>query len=246
MDFETIKETFSNPQLVSDYKQAADTIGLWRSEQALAEEYFLPSDRLLVTGAGAGRVAFGLWDLGFRNIHAIDLSQKMAEAFHEINNTRNTSIQFEVANAVELPFENNTFDGIFMPYNVLMHIPKHSNRMQALHEARRVLNKGKKLIFSTHEDREAPSRFRHFWKDEKKQWENGTYDKRKDEFGDVIVYDRSAFIYMHIPTLEEITGALNETGFHVVKTALREEIARETREVIQFSMECRFWVGEAV
>lgn len=246
MDFEAIKKTFSNRNLIDQYKQAVSAVGLWQSETMLVQQYFMPEFSLLVTGAGAGRVAFGLWNKGFKHIHAVDLCAQMADAFHEINRQRNTAIIYHVANAIELPFEDGLFNGIIMPYNVLMHIPKHINRLRALQEARRVLKKGGTLIFSTHEDRDASPKFQQFWKDEKYQWDNGHHDKRKHEFGDVIVEDKSAFIYLHIPKAPEVKDALEKTGFRLIHTATRAEIAAENEAVTQFSMDCRFWIAEAV
>lgn len=246
MDFESIKNTFSNRNLVEEYKQAATEVGLWQSEAKLVEEYFNSEDKLLIIGAGAGRVAFGLWSNGYKNIHAIDISQEMAEAFHEINRNQHTSINFQVANAIDLPFAEDSFDGIIMPYNVLMHIPKHANRLQALIEARRVLTKGGKLIFSTHDDRDASLKFKEFWKVEKLQWDNGNHDKCKEDFGDVIVFDKTAFIYLHIPKANDVLATLNVAGFYLLKSANRSAIAVENEAVMKFSMECRFWVAAAV
>ena len=49
-------------------------------------------------------------------------------------------------------------------------------------------------------------------------------------------------IFMHLPDQAEIREDLAATGWQVEFTAMRRDIARESRDVRAFSDECRFWV----
>ncbi len=77
VDIEAIREYFSDPRTVDHYVRAVANIGLWKAERAVFEERILRKDRVLDLGCGAGRIAIGLWEMGYRNVAGADLSEEM-------------------------------------------------------------------------------------------------------------------------------------------------------------------------
>ena len=70
----------------------------------------------------------------------------------------------------------------------------------------------------------------------------GQQSKELDDFGDRFQITDDGMYFIHIPTLQEMEAVLNHVGFRIEATVLRSEIATESREVDNFSDECRFWV----
>jgi ubiquinone/menaquinone biosynthesis C-methylase UbiE len=118
----------------------------WRhDENQVVTTYFTkPNAKLLVLGCGAGRTLRPLRDLGFQ-ITAIDISEKMIELARQKFSAYNMKIK--QADARNLPFNNDSFAYAFFPFHGLDSV---ADRYQALNEAKRVLEPGGILIFSSH------------------------------------------------------------------------------------------------
>ncbi len=194
-------------------------------------------------GCGAGRTTFGLFESGFTHITGLDITPKMIEAAKNINQEKKCSIDFILADATNIPFENDTFDYALFSFNGIMEIPQRKERTKAMSEIKRVLKPGGIFIFTTH-DRDMEPYFDEFWIDEKKKWESEKQDMRLFEFGDLITQSRNEIrdIFIHIPDRNEILKYIKETGFKLLEDKYRPEIADESKEVKDFSNECRFWV----
>ena len=78
MNPETVRNYFDNPRVVADYAAAAEGVGLWNSERKVFEEFIPRGARIIEFGCGAGRIALGLWELGYRDIAATDFAPNMA------------------------------------------------------------------------------------------------------------------------------------------------------------------------
>jgi SAM-dependent methyltransferase len=100
----TVQDSFNESTVALHYARAAHQLGLWASERLLIERW-LP-DRaapLLDVGCGAGRVAFGLWDLGYRNLTAVDFAGELLDHARRLASLRAvTSIRFLQADATQL------------------------------------------------------------------------------------------------------------------------------------------------
>ena len=70
MDVEEVKAYFEDEGTVEHYARAAGRLGLWRSEEKIFTRLFRQEDSLLELGVGAGRIAIGLYELGYRNLHS--------------------------------------------------------------------------------------------------------------------------------------------------------------------------------
>lgn len=241
MDSEKVKAFYRQPEVVRHYAQAANAIGLWHSEELLFKRFFPKETALLELGCGAGRIALGLWELGYSNIVATDYAHEMVQEALQIASLVECPFRFLRADATALGFDNEVFEGAIFGFNGLMQIPLRSNRLRAMCEIARVLRPGSYFIFTTH-DRANPKN-RLYWKDEQRRWNEGSQQEELDEFGDLYRPTEFGPMYIHSPELEEIREDLREAGFVVEIESPRSSLANEPLRVREFSDECRFWVA---
>lgn len=247
-----IRADFNDLRAVVHYTRAAHRLGLWASEQKVFAEH-LPkrkTARILEAGCGAGRVTLGLWELGYKKIHAFDFAEELCAQAQSL------FLEREVGKAITLfhadarkvakhpAVEGLQFDAALFMFNGLMQIPGRRNRRAALRSLRACCREGAPLIFTTH-DREHSKLERFLWEREKKLWLTGRQDPGLREFGDRYFEDDLGRTFMHLPVREEILADLAATGWAHRWDAMRRRISKENRAVRDFSDECRFWVAEA-
>ena len=240
MDTEPIKNYFKSAPIVEHYSNAAKRLGLWKSEEKLFTRVFEREASLLELGCGAGRIAFGLHELGYKNILATDYSEEMIKQAWHLAKLLEYSVPFRVADATDLEFEDNVFDGAIFGFNGLMQIPQAAMREKALKEIFRVIRSGAYFVFTTH-DREL-SEHQIFWQQEARRWQAGRQSEELDNFGDRCEAFEAGVHFMHVPTVAEMEAVLHHVGFRVEASVMRSEIATEPKEVTEFSDDCRFWV----
>ncbi len=241
VDLEFVRETWEVSSNVSDYAAAVEKVGLWESEWLLVSKYFSEDAQILDIGCGAGRTTIALYRLGYLNVQGVDSSNGMIERAVALTEKAGCPIPFEVGDAINLRYEDETFDGGLFSAQGFMCIPGVKRRLQALKEVRRVLRPGGHFVFTTHDRRAAPE-FASFWDEEKARWEKGTQDQRLLEFGDRIVVDSGTWTYVHIPARDEVARIVQEAGMVVVEDLMRSELSRESDAVQWFSTDCRMWV----
>jgi SAM-dependent methyltransferase len=245
---ETVRADFNDLLAVIHYTRAAHDLGLWESERILIERFFPDrGGRLLEAGCGAGRVAIGLWGLGFRAVTAFDFAEELIDQARSLAAERQAEgIRFLLADATDLTAQEAElapeFSGALFMFNGLMQIPGRINRLKALRELHRVCRVGAPLLFSTH-DRESSAMERALWRGEAGRWERGEQDPRLVEFGDRYFEDDAGRTFMHLPDRAEILADLAATGWEHEFDSMRARIARESRSVTSFSDECRFWIA---
>jgi len=242
MDAAAVKAYYSQPGVVTDYAQAVSRIGLWRSEEKIFKRLFQPEQTLLELGCGAGRIAFGLWELGYKHLLGVDLARDMVEEARRINRVLEYGVSFRVADATKLSFGDGEFDGAIFGFNGLMTIPRREHRRAALREIRRVLRPGAWFAFTTHN--RVSEKYRDFWIAEEQRWQEGKQAPGLDEFGDRILESPHGALFIHIPIREEILEDLAATGWRYEVDALRAEIANEPDLVRVFGDDCRFWIAQ--
>jgi len=238
-----VKAYFRQPEVVDHYLHAANSVGLWHSEEKLFTRLFAWDDSLLELGCGAGRIAVGLWEIGYRRITAVDYAKEMVAEARRINEMFEYGIFFHQGDATKLKYEDETYDGAIFGFNGLMQIPGRENRRQAMREIRRVLVPGAWFVFTSH-DRDAHWR-KEFWEEQRALWDAGKQHPELTQFGD-LYYDEpeGGMMYIHTPTRDEVLEDLAETGFRHEADALRYELANEPAGVRAFADECRFWVAQ--
>lgn len=240
MDAEKVRTYFEAETVVEQYANAATQLGLWLSEEKLFTKLFAPSDSILELGCGAGRIAMGLHELGYRNVLGTDYAKAMVQRARQLAKLLEYSIPFRIADATRLKFEDNVFDGAIFGFNGLMQIPKTSQRELALREIYRVLRPGSWFVFTTHDRDVSPHR--KFWAEEQARWQAGAQSAELDDFGDRAEETAAGQHYMHVPTVSEMSALLTAVGYRIEAHALRSALADEPDDVREFSDECRFWV----
>lgn len=244
MDNTAVKAYFESEPVVEHYADAAVQLGLWVSEEKIYTRLFKKEDSLLELGCGAGRIALGLYELGYRNILATDYAKAMVERLRKLSQLLEYAIPSQVADATALDLEDGVFDGAIFGFNGLMQIPGRRQRESALLEIHRVLCAGAWFTFTTH-DREL-SPHREFWRAEEQRWLKGEQSPELEVLGDRFEVMADGSHYMHVPTVAEMESLLEGTGFRIEASVMRSELGEEPPEVQAFSDDCRFWVVQKV
>lgn len=239
-DDDGVKRYFEADVVVEHYARAAARLGLWRSEEKIFTRLFRREDALLELGAGVGRIAIGLHELGYRNILATDYARAMVQRARGLCKVLEYPIPFHVADARDLQFEDAIFEGAIFGFNGLMQIPLAADRERALREVLRVLRPGAWFAFTTH-DRER-SRHQAFWAAEQARWEQGQQAVDLERFGDRVEAAETGVHFMHVPAVAEVEAELGRVGFRIEASVMRSELTGEPEEVEAFSDDCRFWV----
>jgi len=240
VDMEFVRNSWEAPGHISAYADAGK-IGLWDSERRLVSKYFFTADRILDIGCGAGRTTIALDRLGYSKVLGMDLSDGMIQRATSLAEQAGCHISFEVGDAIRLRYGDESFDGALFTAQGFMCIPGRDNRLLALKEARRVLRPGGHLIFTTHE-RHAARESASFWKEEKARWKESRRDSRLQEFGDRLVEDFGTWVFIHIPTRDEVEKMIQESGLVLVEDSMRSELCAESDDIQQSSSDCRMWV----
>ncbi len=227
---------------VTHYLRAAAGIGLWRAEEGILAQLFEREQRLLDVGCGAGRIALGLWRLGYRELTGVDFCPAMIEAARALAASVSADIRFEVRDATGLDFGDESFGGAIFGFNGLMQIPGRDRRRRALKELRRAVRSAGFLVFTTHDRSLSSERDR--WRDEAIRWHQGTSPPGLVEFGDRVMERPEGMVFMHLPDRSEILDDLAATGWRHQFDELRSRLANESASVREFSDECRFWVAQ--
>ena len=131
------------------------------------------------------------------------------------------------------------FAGALFLFNGLMQIPTRRARRAALRNITAVLAPGAPFLFTTH-DRDEPDEL-HLWRAEAKRWAAGTQDPRLHEYGDRYFEHEHGRTFMHLPSRDEMLAEIAATGWIHEYDAMRNDLARESHSVRDFSDNCRFW-----
>ena len=238
-----VSEYFAKSSVLEHYQEATSKVGLWNSEKIVFSKTFADKNcNLLELGCGTGRISFGLWKLGYRNLLASDFSKPMVNRAKRLNNSLNTGIIFQVKDATSTSLPNESFEGIIFGFNGLMQIPLRENRKKVMSEVNRLLKPDRYFVFTTH-DRTMP-KWKKFWTLERKKWNRGDQNPELCEFGDRFEETPRGKLYIHVPEVQDIRRDLIEAGFSVESDFLRSKISQETPLVNKYSDECRFWIAK--
>ena len=242
MQVDKVKEYYLSDTVVDYYAEATSSVGLWVSEAKIFGRVFGDCKAsILEVGCGCGRICFGLNELGYKNLLGIDFSKKMIKKARQIARIRQVGLSFQVADATELPFSDNLFEGAIFGFNGLMQIPGRDSRRAALKEVFRVLSPGSYFVFTTHE-REM-NKWKKFWKKERERWRKGKQAKDLGEYGDRYEPTKLGNLFIHVPAKNDVVKDLKSIGFRLEADVLRSQVAIESEPVREFSDECRFWVA---
>lgn len=141
-DRKQVAEVYNRRDMVLYYETLANRSGLWKEEQSLIDQYFSIPGRVLIIGCGTGREAFPLQQQGFTTIGLDIARQALIVANEKLKRTPEATLSFQQADAVALPYHDESFENVLMVTQVIQHIPKRWYRRQALCEICRVLKPG--------------------------------------------------------------------------------------------------------
>jgi SAM-dependent methyltransferase len=247
-----VRADFNDLRAVVHYTRAAHQLGLWNSEQKVFAQHLPanPKSLILEAGCGAGRVALGLYDNGYRRIHAFDFAEELCAMAQSLFLERKTGKAITLFHADARKIATHPmvtglrFDAALFMFNGLMQIPHRRNRRAALRSIRACCREGAPLIFTTH-DRDHSKAERAMWWAEARRWAAGKQDPILAEYGDRYFEDDLGRTFMHLPDRAEILEDLKATGWNHQWDAMRRNIIKEPPAVRDFSDECRFWVSHA-
>ena len=223
-----VVQEYSSPLAQKFYIEAA-WAGLWGSEEILIKRYFKPKSKILDIGCGTGRTTIPLFKMGY-DVVGIDITPMMIENAKKIAQSKNLKINYKVGNAINLKFENESFDNAIFSFNGWTQIPERENRQKALNEVWRILKFGGYYIFTAHA-REMRG-FAFFWI---QQWIKlfilKPFGFRIDEieFGDRFFTregDGTRFQkqYIHIPSVKDVLRQIERAGLKLIYSGQGSQI----------------------
>lgn len=140
---------------MSDNKQVYSTVEfeewaykeqLLDAEKFLIENYLNRSGKTLEAGTGGGRILLEMQQMGFTSLCGYDYVPELIEQAKKRD--ASGSIRFEVGDATSLNYGDNEFAQIVYLQQIICLIEDSEDRLKALKEAYRILNKGGTALFS--------------------------------------------------------------------------------------------------
>ncbi len=125
--------------------------GIWDHEEYYIDKWLSSALRTLEIGTGGGRLSFGLESAnGFADIVAVDFVEELIMMARAEKRRVDSRICFSVADVLNLPFDNDSFDQAIAFGVVLSHLPRRTLRLQAMKEIYRVLKPEGILLVNVH------------------------------------------------------------------------------------------------
>jgi SAM-dependent methyltransferase len=115
VDTAFVRRSYEADGPAARYIQAV-AVGLWRSERLLIRRWVSRTCRVLDLGCGAGRTTIGLARLGYSRIEGVDLSPRLIAAARTLAAAAGLALPFTVADALDLPFPDESFDAALFSF----------------------------------------------------------------------------------------------------------------------------------
>lgn len=207
--------------------------GLWQSEEVLIKKYFKPNSSILDVGCGTGRTTILLHQMGYQ-ITGVDITPQMIATAKKIAQSKNLNINYQIGDATNLKFQDNSFDNALFANNGWTQIPGKQNRLEALKEIYRILKPGGHYIFTAHK-RYYSGFYLLFWI---KQWikfyilKSLGFKIKEIDFGDRF-FTRNVGgkklkqkQYIHISSTKEVKEQIKNSGFKLIYQVSMGEISK--------------------
>lgn len=207
--------------------------GLWVSEKILVDKYFKPKSTILDIGCGTGRTTIPLCQSGYK-VLGIDITPEMIQNARKIAKIKNLGIVYEVGDATQLKYANDSFDNAIFSNNGFGQIPGHGNRLNAIKEIYRVIKPDGYFIFTSHA---------RYWGDVRWFWIKNWiklhvlkpigFKMEEVDFGDYIFQRYINGIklgqtqFMHIPSANNVIKQIKAAGFDIIFAGREDKITIE-------------------
>jgi len=202
-----------------DYDTIADSFSLTRDrlweEFSIFQSYIKEGDSILDLGCGNGRLLEFFSDKNIDYV-GVDNSEKLIERAIDKFSKSSIKPKFVVADALKLPFKDESFDKVFS-VAVLHHIPSSEYRRRFFEEARRVLKPGGILILTVWNLRGFTKKNRVIFKYALLK----IFGKSKFDFGDIFVpWQNKILRYIHCFTKKELIDLAEGVGFKTMEKGI--------------------------
>ncbi|MFH1452230.1 MAG: methyltransferase domain-containing protein [archaeon] len=176
------KQSYDNKSSIEHFENL-NKKGLFDIESKIVKKYF--HGKILDLGCGYGRTTKALYNGGY-DVIGVDIVEDMINGAKK----KYPEIKFEVGDACDLNFPENTFDVVFFSYNGLDYIFPEIERKKAIKEIERVLNKGGIFVYSSHNSHALFLKFRpkFIWRNIKKRTLFSRYKCEQQPFGELYTY----------------------------------------------------------
>ncbi len=231
----SVKNIYEEKSIVDYYDKITKEYGIFNSERIIISKYIDHHSKILDVGCGAGRTTIALYEMGYKDIVGLDISEAMIERARIYS--KEYEIDFIVGDAREIKKLNDKFDFVFFSFNGLMLIYGYNNRVAILESFKESLNDGGYIIFSTpYLDNKVDKKF---WKDKIKE-NNGVID---ETIGDIFLDDNGVDdIYIHIPFIDEVINMINDNELILVEMIPRLDICEEAQFIEDDLDDNMYWV----
>lgn len=176
----------------------------------LFEDYIKPGQKILDLGCGNGR-NLALVRENDGQYWGVDNSVELIK----IARREHPNVNFQLAEALNLPFSDNFFDFIYS-IAVLHHIPSREFRQRFLQEAQRVLKPNGFLILTVWKPQGKKATYL-FWK----YWWQKVLGCSRMDFGDVLeTWGKKVERYYHRFSKRELERLVREVGLKIEKSGV--------------------------
>lgn len=187
----------------------------------MIEKYFQPYSSVLDVGCGTGRTTIPFFEMGY-SVKGIDITPEMIENAKIIAKNKHLKIDYEIGDATDLRFSDDSFDNAFFSNQGWTQIPGEKKRRKVFSEVFRMLKPGGYFIFTTHV---------RIWRGYTLSWISQGFKLyflkpfgfaiAEMEFGDKFfqrenngtTYPQRQFI--HIPNVERVKNSVQKAGFEL-------------------------------
>ena len=200
---------WDSPEDNRDVESATDRMTTMVAEKLMTN----PGQRILDVGCGTGKPAMQIAAAHNISVTGITNSSRQVELARGVLNSGPQQVEFQLADAMELPFPDAFFDGAYAVESLI-----HMEQSTALEQIARVLRPGSRLVIA-----------------------DVFHDDGSTEGSDVLERLMQVFQVTKFPTAGDYRDLLHQAGFEVVEFKdIRQNIARSFDTIVMGLRQANF------